>query len=131
MSAKKNSVCDLREYRELRANTLGAAASPLGKVHRQQVVCAQVVAFVAKRLKKRRPMRMRNTLPLFPLLDLGPVRANVGRHFRQGVPAGEQVVERAHAAKVTPDELSGQAPPIIPVTAKRPLRTISHMGRGV
>jgi DNA-binding XRE family transcriptional regulator len=131
MCAKKKTVCDLREYRELRANTLGAAAPTLGKVHRQQDISAQVLAFALKCRKQRRPVLMRNPLPLAPLLNCRSRLLDVRRHGSQGFPAVKDIVERAHVTQYAPDELSGQAPPIIPVTAKRRLRTISPMGRGV
>lgn len=131
MASKNNRVRDLGEYRESRAKTLGTVAPALGKMQGEQLVCAQVFAFVAKRLKKRRPVLVRNGMPLAPLLDRGPVRSNVGRHGSQCVPGVKDVVERSHMAHSAPDELSGQVPPNIPVTADRPDRTISPMGRGV
>lgn len=131
MSSKKNSISDLREYRELRANTLGAVAPTLGEVHGQKAVSAQVFAFAPKRVKKRRPVLMRNPLALLPLLNRRPRDLDVGRHFGKRVPAAKDVVERAHVTEYAPDELSGQGPPIIPVTAERAKPTISPMGRGV
>lgn len=131
MSRNKNSICDLGEYRELRANTLSANAPAFREVHGQQVISAQVFAFAPKRIKKRRPVLMRNPLALAPLLDLGTVRADVGRHFGKRVPAVKDVIERAHVTEYAPDELSGQAPPMIPMTVERRPPTISPMGRGV
>jgi hypothetical protein len=131
MSANKNSICDLGRYRELRANSLSAAASTLGEMHGQQSVSAQVFAFAPKRRKQRRPVLMRNPLALAPLLDRRTVNPNIGGHFGKRGPAIKDVVERAHVTEYAPDELSGQAPPIIPVTCAKRLRTISPMGRGV
>jgi DNA-binding XRE family transcriptional regulator len=131
MDVKKNSVRDLREYRELRANALGATATPLRKMHRQELVRCQLYFFAPKCAKKRRPVLMRNPLALAPLLDRGAVDADVGRHFGKRVPAAKDVVERSHVTEYAPDELSGQAPPIIPMTENRAHRTIRPMGRGV
>jgi hypothetical protein len=131
MDVKKNSVRDLREYRELRANALGATATPLRKVHCQKFVRCQLYFFAPKCAKKRRPVLMRNPFALAPLLDRGAVDADVGRHFGKRVPAVKDVVERSHITEYAPDELSGQGPPIIPVTSARPRPTISPMGRGV
>lgn len=133
MAAKVNPISDLREYRELRANSLGAAAGPatLGEVQGQEVVSAQLYAFAPKRIKKRRPVLMRNPLPLAPLLDRGLLNPNVVGHLGKGSPSFEEGVKRSHVTEYAPDELSGQVPPNIPVTRSRPLRTISPMGRGV
>lgn len=131
MVGKGNPISDLREYRELRANSLGATAAPLGEVHGQKVVSAQVFAFPAKRRKNRRPVLMRNPLALAPLLNGGLLDANVLGHLGQGSPGFKEVVKRSHVTEYAPDELSGQVPPMIPVTGSRPLRTISPMGRGV
>lgn len=128
---ENNKICDLGEYRELRANTLRAVSAPPGEVHRQQLVRAQLFSFSPKRRKQRRPVLMRNPLALSPLLDGGPIRSDISGHRCECFPAAKKLVERAHAPKVSPDELSGQGPPMIPVTAACDLRTISPMGRGV
>jgi hypothetical protein len=127
----RKNVIDLSEYRELRANALCARPSPLGEVHRQQSVGCKVLAFVFQGRKQRRPVLMRNPLALAPLLDRRSVDPHSRGHFSKRVPNIKDIVERSHMAQYAPDELSGQAPPNIPMTNRRGHRTISPMGRGV
>lgn len=131
MVSNNNRVRDLGEYRESRTNALGAVAPTLGKMQCEQAVSAQVLAFALKRRKKRRPVLVRNGMPFAPLLDRGPVGPNVCRHSGQRFPGFKNIVERSHMPHSAPDELSGQAPTMIPMTDAQALRTISPMGRGV
>lgn len=55
---------------------------------------------------------------------------NVVGHFGDAGPAVKDVVYGLHARDNAPDELSGQARPIIPLTESTPKRTIRPMGRG-
>lgn len=132
MGVSENKVHILQEYRELRANSIGASVTAaLGEMHCQEIIGAHVFAFAPKRSKKRRPMLMRNPLALLPFLDASPVRADVCGHFGQRPPTLKEFVKRSHRAQCATDELSGQAPPKIPMTDSEALRTISPMGRGV
>jgi hypothetical protein len=98
-------------------------------VHRKQIVTAQLVPFPSKRLKKRRPRSRRNASALLPLLDGGPGLPNIGGHLSERVPGLKHIVNRAHRREYAADELSDQAPPMIPMTICPPIQTISPMGR--
>jgi hypothetical protein len=129
MSAKKKTVCDLREYRELRAQPLHRAPQ-LGGMHGEQLVCADVLAFAPKSRHKRRPRCMRDALALKPLLGSRLRNSNVARHLRDGVPAIENFRDAFHnKVECDGDGLSRQAVATLPVTDSGPHPTISRMGR--
>jgi hypothetical protein len=98
-------------------------------VHRKKVVSAKLYAFSLEGRNQCIPRRIRNTATLFPLLDGPAVLADVGRHLRKRVPASENIVNGAHGHQYASDELSGQAPPMIPMTREAAVGTISPMGR--
>lgn len=98
-------------------------------MHRQKSVACQILAFPLKRANQRRPGIRRDALALFPFLDGISGPANIGRHGRECVPLLKDVINRSHASQHAPDELSGQGPLMIPMTAHAPIRTISPMGR--
>jgi hypothetical protein len=98
-------------------------------MHREKPVTCQVFAFPLKRADKRRPSIRRDSLALLPLLNGSPGPAHISRHGRQRVPLLEDVINRTHARQHAPDELSGQGPPMIPMTVSTAPRTISPMGR--
>lgn len=98
-------------------------------VHREEPVACQLYAFPLKRGKQRRPGVNRNALAFAPLLDRVTGPANVGSHRRERRPPFEDIVNSAHAPECAPDELSGQEPPMIPMTRNPPNRTICPMGR--
>lgn len=115
---QRGSVVDLDSRRTTR---------PL--VHREKLVACQLYAFPLKRGDKRRPRIQRDAFALVPFLYRVLAPADIGRHFGEGVPAVKDVVKRAHVIQYAPDGLSDQAPPIIPMTASTPARTICPMGR--
>lgn len=130
MCAKNNSVCDLRKYRELRANSLGRTPLRLGEMHGEKIVSAQLFAFSLEGCEKRRPVGVRNPLALFPLGD-GPLTfANVGRHLGDGLPCSKHIAEACHMLHHGPDELSGQVRIKDPMKSMPSNRTICPMGRG-
>jgi hypothetical protein len=98
-------------------------------MHGEKPIACQLYAFPLKRGKKRRPGINGNALALPPLLNRVTSAANIGSHRRERGPALEHVVDRSHAPQHAPDELSGQEPPMIPMTKIAPNRTISPMGR--
>lgn len=98
-------------------------------MHREKPVACQFYAFPLKRGQDRRPGVHRDAFSLPPLLNRVSGAANIGRHRRERRPALEHVVDRSHALQHAPDELSGQEPPMIPMTKIAPNRTISPMGR--
>lgn len=98
-------------------------------VHREKPIACQLYAFPLKRGKDRRPGINRDALALPPLLNGISGAANVGSHRRERWPTLEHIVNRSHAPQHAPDELSGQEPPMIPMTKTAPMPTISPMGR--
>lgn len=99
-------------------------------IHREKVVTGQLVPFPLKGMKQRRPMLRGNATPLPPLLNHRTVPADIGSHLRERFPVVKNIVYRAHACEFAPDELSGQGPPMIPMTLTATVRTIRPMGRG-
>lgn len=104
------------------------ALSPL--VHREKIITGQLVPFPSKRTKQGRPVFRRNAAALPPLLNGVSVSADVCRHSRERLPRVKNILKRAHVREFAPDELSGQGPPMIPMTISAPIRTIRPMGRG-
>lgn len=98
-------------------------------VHRKQFVTAQILTFPLERLNQRQPRVRGDTATLLPFLDLRALLPEVRGHFGERVPAVKDVFDSFHKRDYASDELSGQCPPMIPVTVVRTLRTISHMGR--
>lgn len=129
MAVKKNSVCDLRKYRELRAHTLQRAPRS-GRVHGEQIVSADVLPFALKRSHKRRPRGMRNSFSLQPLLGPRLGNSNIAGHLRDGIPTIENFRDAFHnEVQCAGDGLSRQAVATLPVTVSHGNRTISRMGR--
>lgn len=106
------------------------ARLPRRRVHRKKLLGAQILPFPLGRRDDRAPGRLRDAIPLPPLAHSPLALTNVGGHFGNGTPAIEHVPQGPHGAEYGPDELSDQAPPIIPLTARRAERTILPMGRG-
>lgn len=100
------------------------------RVHRKKVVSCDVLTFPLQGGNHSGPRRVRNAFPGFPLLDSPVTLPNISRHLGDGAPALENVVDGLHGDNSAPDELSGQGRLIIPLTGRRPKRTIRPMGRG-
>lgn len=98
-------------------------------VHREKPVTCQLYAFPLKRGNNGRPSINGNALALSPLLNRISRAANIGSHRRERRPSLEHIVDRSHAPQHAPDELSGQGPPMIPMTAAASGPTIRPMGR--
>lgn len=129
MRINKSRVCDLGEYRELRAHALDRAPRLRG-VHGEHLVGADVLPFPAKRRNHRRPRGMRDSLALKPLLGSSFGNADVVGHLRDGVPAIENFRDAFHnKAECAGDGLSRQAVTTLPVTESGPDPTIRRMGR--
>lgn len=109
--------------------SLDSRRSPGTLVHRKQLVTGQLLAFPSKRLDQSGPRIRRDALALSPLLNRRSSTPNIGSHRRERFPLLKHIVNRAHALQHAPDELSGQEPPMIPMTAAAPGPTISPMGR--
>lgn len=100
-------------------------------VHGKQFGGADVLPFPLERLHQRGPCGRRNASALSPLLDGRSGFPDVCGHLGQGGPGSKNTIElRAHEAEYASDELSAQAPPMIPMTAEAVERTIRPtMGR--
>lgn len=109
--------------------SLDSRRSPSTVVHRKQSVAGQLLAFTSKRLNQRRPGTGRDASALPPFLDRVLSPAHIGSHLRERGPTVKDIVKRAHATQYASDGLSGQGPPMIPMTATAPPPTISPMGR--
>jgi hypothetical protein len=102
---------------------------PRRAMHRKKIVCAKFYALPLQGKNQGVPRGVRDAATLFPLLDGPAVLADVGRHLRKRVPASENIVNGAHGPQYASDELSGQAPSMIPMTTEAAVGTISPMGR--
>lgn len=103
------------------------AARPL--VHRKQLVTGQFFTFPSKSQDQSGPRVRRDAVAFSPLLHRGSGALNIDGHRRERLPLLKHVIDRTHARQNAPDDLSGQEPPMIPMTALAPTRTISPMGR--
>src|SRR5690606_37279969 len=89
-------------------------------VKRKKIVRCQVLAFPTKSAHQSGPVVRRDAFPLPPLADSPMTLTNVVGHFGDAGPAVKDVVYGLHARDNEPDELSGQARPIIPLTESTP-----------
>lgn len=98
-------------------------------VHREKFVSAQVLAFPLERLNQKGPRIRRDTAALFPLLDGISGPTDIGGHLRERLPVLKHIIDSAHTREYASDELSGQCPPMIPMTSLAVQPTIRPMGR--
>lgn len=106
------------------------AALKRRSVHRKQVISSQVLSFRLRALDNSRPSALWDAPASLPLLD-GPMTFIDGNsHLGDCVPAGKNLVNLFHAPLIARDDLSRQAVPMIPVTARMLKGTISPMGKG-
>jgi hypothetical protein len=98
-------------------------------VHREKPIACKLYAFPLKRGKNRRPGINGNAFAFPPLLNPSARDIQIDRHRGERVPTVKNVVQGSHALQHAPDDLSGQEPPMIPMTVSAPARTISPMGR--
>jgi hypothetical protein len=120
----KSKIVSLARHRRLARHRLSGR-----RVHREQLVSGQVIAFPIERTNQRGPRGRGDALACLPLLDGPSVLTEISGHRCQRLPLVKHVIDLSHSGECAPDELSGQVPPMIPMTAKRPPRTISPMGR--
>jgi hypothetical protein len=112
-------------------------ATPLAHVHGEEIVSENVLAFPLGGRDQRRPVLVRDVPAALPLDHTPMTDTDRSRHFGEGLPASEEVLERSkigggsgfHNPLIEGDGLSRQAVSIVPVTRLRRVGTISHMGR--
>lgn len=127
---KKQTQARLRLV-TLAGELIALRTTPRRRMHSKKIVRAQILSFIPKGREQIGPILLRDAASLTPLLDSVDRRADIGRHFRESSPRVEDRIESCHAWHNASDELSGQGPPMIPMTESLTTGTIRPMGRGI
>lgn len=114
---KRSARCGARKLR-----------APLGAMHRQKIISAQLFPFPLCGRDNSIPVLGRNAAPLFPLQSPPMTDTDISRKLGDGRPKIEQF-SKGHGELIARDELSLQHGLIFPTTKYRTPRTISPMGR--